>query len=154
MRGRKPKPDALIGLTGGRRRRNPPANVPGLPDTPTELGPSGRAEWERLTDAMGKAGTLSPKYGGVILLAALCAENVERCRADVAANGVTYKTDTFVKRNPAVAELRSWMSLHLRCLESLGLTPSSNQRVQSEGEPPINDVENEFFGNPLKIVNG
>ncbi|MCC7351712.1 MAG: P27 family phage terminase small subunit [Phycisphaerales bacterium] len=153
MKGRKPLSNNLKSLTGSRRRRSLPAGVPGAPDHPEGLGAAGKSEWDRLVSVMADAGTLSPKYRSVMIAAAHCVDAIERCRADIDANGTSYRAGGLIKRNPALAEMRSWLSLQVRCLESLGLTPSSNQRVQSEGEPMVDDAEREFFGDePLKLT--
>jgi P27 family predicted phage terminase small subunit len=133
MAGRRPTPEALKDLAGrpGKRPAKKVLRSKLKAYCPDWLGDEAKREWQRMAPELELLGLLSSIDQQSF--AAYCHSYAlfRQAAADVAANGITYRTDGGqVKKNPAVeimrqagAEMRKFMVEH-------GLTPATRARVQ------------------------
>ena len=134
MRGRRPKPTRLKGLTGnpGKRplKHQEPRPAPEIPECPSELGPVARREWDRLVGELGKLKLVTNLDRAA--LAAYCGAYALWSEATEAIQ----KYGTMVKspsgypiQSPYVAIANRQAELMMRISAEFGFTPASRSRI-------------------------
>lgn len=134
MRGRRPKPTRLKVLTGnpGKRPLNhaEPQPDPQIPECPSELGPVGRREWDRLVGELGKLNLLTnldraalAAYCGAYSLWAEATEAIQKY-------GTMVKSPSgYPIQSPYVSIANRQAEIMMRISSEFGFTPASRSRI-------------------------
>lgn len=137
--GRKPKPDALRALEGGRARGlAAPPTVPGLPEPPETVAndPVALRYWQRYADMLDAIKVLGQEHGEALATLACVSAEYERAREDYAETG--YKSFVIVKgadgrerfvETPFQKRLEKLAALKVKLLGEFGLTPTMATKV-------------------------
>jgi P27 family predicted phage terminase small subunit len=148
MRGRRPKPTRVKVLTGNPGKRPLNAQEPrpeaAIPECPIELGPSARAEWDRLCGQLGKLKLLTDldraalaAYCGAYALWAEATEAIQKY-------GAMVKSPTgYPIQSPYVSIANRQTEIMMRIASEFGFTPASRSRITVEG-PPVSDLFSQF----------
>jgi len=134
MRGRRPKPTRVKVLIGNPGKRPLNAQEPrpeiSIPDCPIELGPSARAEWDRLCGQLGKLKLLTDldraalaAYCGAYALWAEATEAIQKY-------GAMVKSPTgYPIQSPYVSIANRQTEIMIRIASEFGFTPASRSRI-------------------------
>jgi P27 family predicted phage terminase small subunit len=148
MRGRRPKPTRVKILTGnpGKRPLNDQEPKPeaAIPDCPIELGPSARAEWDRLCRQLDKLKLLTDLDRAA--LAAYCGAYALWAEATSAIQkyGAMVKSPTgYPIQSPYVSIANRQTEIMMRIASEFGFTPASRSRISVEGSP-VPDLFSQF----------
>jgi len=146
MRGRRPKPTRVNVLTGnpGKRPLNltEPRPEPVIPDCPAELGPAGRAEWDRLCHQLGTLNLLTSldraalaAYCGAYALWAEATEAIQKYGAMVKS------PSGYPIQSPYVSIANRQAEIMMRIAAEFGFTPASRSRIATrpDSEPNLFD---------------
>jgi len=146
MRGRRPKPTRVKVLTGNPGKRplnlNEPRPEPVIPDCPVELGPAGRAEWDRLCNQLGALKLLTSldraalaAYCGAYALWAEATEAIQKYGAMVKS------PSGYPIQSPYVSIANRQAEIMMRIASEFGFTPASRSRIAtpSATEPNLFD---------------
>lgn len=156
MPGRRPKPTALKLVTGnpGKRAINKKEPKPKrvIPSCPAHLDDAGKVAWGRLTVLLDRMGVLTEADSLALERLCDCYADILECRVLIERDGRTYTTldqnsNTLIKNNPAVNQLRAADAQFKSYLIEFGLTPAARTRLKV----PTDDEEkadplSEFFG--------
>jgi len=146
MAGRRPTPTALKLVTGnpGKRALNKKEPKPAAkaPPCPAHLDSDAKAVWKRLCSLLKKMGVLTEADGLALERLCDCYSDILRCRELIERDGRTYTTldqnsNTLIKNNPAVNQLRAADSQFKSYLVEFGLTPAARSKVNVD--PPDDD---------------
>ena len=138
MAGRRPTPTALKLVTGnpGKRALNKKEPKPKAkaPPCPAHLDANGKAAWKKLCALLGKMGVLTEADGLALERLCDCYSDILQCRELIERDGRTYTTtdqnsNTLIKNNPAVNQLRAADAQFKSYLVEFGLTPAARTKV-------------------------
>ena len=138
MAGRRPTPTALKLVTGnpGKRAVNKKEPKPEAkaPACPSHLDAKGKATWKKLCALLGGMGVLTEADGLALERLVDCYSDILECRKLIERDGRTYTTldqnsNTLIKNNPAVNQLRAADSQFKSYLVEFGLTPAARTKV-------------------------
>lgn len=141
--GRRPKPDALRVLEGGRARHSA-ATLEGAPDPPEMVAsdPLALIYWTRYVDTLSALGLLGREHAEALATLSCVSADYERARKQFAdtqhrafvtqrvGNGVTRVVET-----PILRRLESLAALKSRLLGDFGLTPVMAAKVGKRTGP-------------------
>ncbi|HUS47475.1 MAG TPA: phage terminase small subunit P27 family [Phycisphaerae bacterium] len=149
MKGRKPIPTKIKLLRGnpGKRRLNAAEpQVPiSMPEMPSWLDKTGRAEWERVGPLLHRVGVLSRVDAAA--LAGYCAafSVVAKAMRSIGRDGIHIgAAGEAVRRNPACTTLNQALAQMRAYMVELGLTPSARTRL-TVVTPEAKDALEEFL---------
>lgn len=146
MAGRRPTPTALKLVTGnpGKRALNKKEPKPAAkaPPCPAHLDDDAKSVWKRLCTLLKKMGVLTEADGLALERLCDCYSDILRCRELIERDGRTYTTidqnsNTLIKNNPAVNQLRAADAQFKSYLVEFGLTPAARSKVIVD--PPDDD---------------
>lgn len=146
MAGRRPTPTALKLVTGnpGKRALNKKEPKPAAkaPPCPPHLDNDAKSVWKRLCALLKKMGVLTEADGLALERLCDCYSDILRCRELIERDGRTYTTidqnsNTLIKNNPAVNQLRAADAQFKSYLVEFGLTPAARSKVIVD--PPDDD---------------
>jgi P27 family predicted phage terminase small subunit len=142
MRGRKPVPTRLKVLAGnpGKRPLNQSEPQPALafPECPSEVGPTARAEWDRLVPELGELGLLT--HFDRAALAVYCGAYALWAEATAAIQkyGAIVKSPSgYPMQSPYIGIANRQAELMIRLASEFGFTPASRSRIVSRQELPL-----------------
>jgi len=141
MRGRRPKPTRLKLLTGnpGKRPFNEDEPCPEacIPDCPPELGPTARAEWDRLVGELGALRLLTnldraalAAYCGAYALWAEATQAIQKYGAMIKS------PQGFPIQSPYLAIANRQAEIMMRIASEFGFTPASRSRIATPSDDP------------------
>lgn len=140
MRGRRPIPTRLKVLAGnpGKRPLNhdEPQPAPEIPQSPAELGPVAKREWDRLVVELSQLGLMTnldraalAAYCGAYALWAEATENIQKY-------GTMVKSPSgYPIQSPYVAIANRQAELMMRIASEFGFTPASRSRISAPQYP-------------------
>jgi len=138
MAGRRPTPTALKLVTGnpGKRAVNKkePRPKTKAPACPSHLDAKGKVTWKKLCTLLAGMGVLTEADGLALERLVDCYSDIIECRKLIERDGRTYTTldqnsNTLIKNNPAVNQLRAADSQFKSYLVEFGLTPAARTKV-------------------------
>jgi P27 family predicted phage terminase small subunit len=153
MAGRRPTPTALKLVTGnpGKRALNKKEPKPRVkaPTCPAHLDAKGKAIWKKLCALLKAMGVLTEADGFALERLVACYVDIQECRELIERDGRTYETidqnsNTLIKNNPAVNQLRAADAQFKSYLVEFGLTPAARSKVTVE--PPDGDKKKDPLG--------
>jgi P27 family predicted phage terminase small subunit len=157
MAGRRPTPTALKLVKGnpGKRATNKKEPKPAreIPSCPAHLADEAKVAWGRLTVLLDRMGVLTEADAFALERLCDCYADILACRELIERDGRTYTTldqnsNTLIKNNPAVNQLRAADAQFKSYLVEFGLTPAARTKVNAkdpdddEKEDPIGS----YFG--------
>lgn len=139
MRGRRQEPSSLKLVKGtfrqDRHHVDTPTPEPGLPDPPASLNARQREIFLEIAGLMEKMKLASPSFVHKLELAAKAKFEIEEAdRAIEADGGPVYRVKSLLKKHPSVDIRHKAMQLLHRCLDDLGLSPSTIGRTRTTGK--------------------
>jgi P27 family predicted phage terminase small subunit len=146
MRGRKPKPTFVKLLTGnpGKRALNhdEPKPTPAIPESPLELSPTAKVEWDRLVGELVALKMLTNLDRAA--LAAYCEAYALWAEAIVAVRkfGSMVKSPSgYPMQSPYIAMANRQAEIMMRIASEFGFTPASRSRISvpPERQPTLFD---------------
>lgn len=156
MAGRRPTPSALKLVTGnpGKRPLNKKEPKPRTrtPVCPPHLDAKGKAVWKKLCAILKRMGVLTEADGLALERLCDCYSDILQCRDLVEQAGRTYTTidqnsNTLIKSNPAVAQLRAADAQFKSYLVEFGLTPAARSKVNVDpDDKKKDDPLGSYFG--------
>ena len=141
MAGRRPTPTALKLVKGnpGKRAINKKEPKPRAkaPTCPAHLSVKAKAVWRKLCTLLGKMGVMTEADGLALERLCDCYADILACRELIERDGRTYTTidqnsNTLIKNNPAVNQLRAADAQFKSYLVEFGLTPAARSKVTVE----------------------
>jgi len=145
-RGPLPHPAKLQRLRSnpGKRVLMQPAPVtPGTPTMPPTLGEVGQKLWRELTATLRHRKTLAKEDGNILEATALAYQDLTLASQAIAKKGSVYESATtngvMIRPRPECQLRSDAFKRYVRCLEALGLTPASRQRLQINAIPEKDD---------------
>jgi P27 family predicted phage terminase small subunit len=144
MRGRRPKPTRLKGLTGNPEKLNnaEPRPEAAIPECPDELGEPARREWNRLVGELASLKLLTnfdraalAAYCGAYALWAEATEAIQKY-------GLMIKSPSrYPVQSPYVSVANRQAEIMMRIASEFGFTPASRSRVSThpKAEPTLFD---------------
>lgn len=138
MAGRRPTPSALKLVTGnpGKRPLNKKEPKPRTkaPVCPPHLDAKGKAVWKKLCTLLRRMGVMTEADGLALERLCDCYADILACRELIERDGRTYATidqnsNTLIKNNPAVNQLRAADAQFKSYLVEFGLTPAARSKV-------------------------
>jgi P27 family predicted phage terminase small subunit len=143
---RRPTPTQLKivkGNPGGRplnkAEPKPPTGIPPCPEW-FATGSYSRQMWDRVAADLDRMGVLTLVDATALEMLCIAYEEFRDADDQVAGEGLTFKRDGFIKKNPAVTvRSEAWRKV-MNGLIEFGLTPAARTRVQTV---PVN-TENPF----------
>lgn len=157
MAGRRPTPTALKLVKGnpGKRAMNKKEPKPAreAPSCPAHLTDEAKVAWGRLTVLLDRMGVLTEADAFALERLCDCYADILACRELIERDGRTYTTldqnsNTLIKNNPAVNQLRAADAQFKSYLVEFGLTPAARTKVNAK-EPDDDEKEDpigSYFG--------
>ncbi|MGB4248536.1 MAG: phage terminase small subunit P27 family [Pseudohongiellaceae bacterium] len=153
-KGRRPTPTFLRIVKGNPGRRPIPKDEPRpkrvIPSCPDYLSQSGQVAWGRLSVLLDRMGVLTEADAAALERLCDCYTDIMECRKLIARDGRTYKvttmtSDTLIKSNPAVNQLRAADAQFKSYLVEFGLTPAAKGKVSGAQDTEAVDPLDQFF---------
>ena len=145
--GRKPKPTAILKLTGGyradRHKRTEPAPPSGVPDAPKCLrkGTLAREEWDRITALLAEARCVTPLDRSA--LTAYCIEYARYIKANnrlrLVRTMLSESTKGTKMPHPLLRISDRALANMLRICQEFGLTPAARTRLDINAAGGVED---------------
>jgi P27 family predicted phage terminase small subunit len=160
MRGRPPKPTAILKLTGnpGHRPLNDSEPVPpaGVPEMPRGMRKAAQREFKLICEPLREMGLLSSVDGKALMAYCMAYADVEEAERDIRKNGLCMFEDcgeagTKKKANPAVSIKYKALATMKAFLTEFGLTPASRSRLKVTQKPVVDPGE-EFMKRGREIA--
>ena len=123
--GRQPTPNAILKKRGSKKTRDEIEPDEGDVVPTFELGPQGRAAWDRIHCELEKLGVLSPTFADFMTIAAGAIGDIEIASADLIERGHISVTERGETKNPSFTIKTSAQTTAHKYLVALGLTPTS-----------------------------
>lgn len=131
---------------GGKKRAQSYTVVGGDTDfpAPPALTDTAMEEWGRITTALRNAGRLYAVHYASVVMACKAWARFLILEAQIEQEGETYKTEDYIKENPAVGALHKMSNIHAQKLEKLGLTSHAMHRFGDGEQQDATDELAEF----------
>ena len=146
LRGRTPKPSALMEAEGnpGKRKinRNEPDLGEGMPKCPGYLDEEAKLQWRQLAPILHRARLL--KEGHYIALGNLCQSysTMKKAQAMLDKSGLIIKTRSgYVQQSPLISIITTNLEIVTKLSREFGLTPSSSRSLVVPEEDLADELE-------------
>ena len=145
LRGRTPKPTALMEAEGnpGKRKlnRNEPDLGEDMPKCPEYLDEEARRQWGQLAPILHRARLL--KEGHYIALGNLCQSysTLKKAQAMLDKTGLILKTKSgYVQQSPLISIITTNLEIVTKLSREFGLTPASSRSLAAPEERPEDEL--------------